>query len=715
MKYTKIFPALAVALILALLLTPVLSTPALAFGEEIELDPEEGKIGAEIRIIGEDFRESDIGRWGFGIYFSEDEAEVNDEMDYDVNTYELVKTGEIESDGTFDTEFDVPLELTDGDDDEDVTSGTYYICVVYYDSISHEFELLIVAVAEFTVTAGDIRLYPTRGAVGTDVEITGEGFGDREYITVEFDDDEVDIESGDYRTDSDGDFDLTIIIPESTAGDHEIKVIGEDSASEATAEFTVEPDITLSPTLGPPGTEVTVTGTGFGYRSYIEYVEFARKDITNDIDVDYDTNRDGSFEFTFLVPSKDLGTYDLEVEDEDGNSAEAEFTIFAAAIVSLSLPTGYVGTEVTVSGTAFKASNTVTITFNNKQVATTTTDNIGSFSANFNTPPAPGGTHEVKISDGTSTATANFVINFSTTLSEMEGYVGSEVTVSGTGFKASSPISITFDNKQITTTMTDNVGSFNTSFTVPVRVTGTYRVRISDGTNTASLNFNIGTSTSISQTSGHVGSELTINGIGFVAGRTVTVTYDKTKVATATVSTDGTFSTTFKVPASASGENAIVVTDGITTQQFSFTMESDPPSPPRPLSPEMGVKAKAQAYLDWDIVTDPSGVTYSLQIATDADFSEDSIVLGKTGLTRSDYTITKEERLKSVSKDSPYYWHVMAVDGASNESPWSGTGMFYVGFQFALPQPVIYALCGVGALLCGIIGFWMGRRTVDFY
>ncbi len=129
----------------------------------------------------------------------------------------------------------------------------------------------------------------------------------------------------------------------------------------------------------------------------------------------------------------------------------------------------------------------------------------------------------------------------------------------------------------------------------------------------------------------------------------------------------------------------------------------------------MGTKARAQAYLDWEIVTDPSGVTYSLQIATDADFSGGSIVLEKAGLSQSEYTITREERLESVSKDSPYYWHVRAVDGASNEGPWSGKGTFYVGFQFRLSQPVIYALFGVGALVFGILGFLLGRRTVDFY
>ena len=114
--------------------------------------------------------------------------------------------------------------------------------------------------------------------------------------------------------------------------------------------------------------------------------------------------------------------------------------------------------------------------------------------------------------------------------------------------------------------------------------------------------------------------------------------------------------------------------------------------------------------LSQEVTDDSRPIIYTLQIATEEDFAEDSIALEKTGLTQSEYTITKEERLNSVSKENPYYWRVKAVDAASNES-WSGTGSFYVGFSWSLPQPVIYTLFGIGALLLGVLGFWLGRKT----
>ncbi len=279
-------------------------------------------------------------------------------------------------------------------------------------------------------------------------------------------------------------------------------------------------------------------------------------------------------------------------------------------------------------------------------------------------------------------------------------------------FQARQPVTIYFNDNSIATTVCNTGGSFSTSFAVPSNIAGTYKVKASDLTKTLKVDFEILTSVEISQTSGHVGTELTASGISFTAGGTVTITYDGVQVAATKVNTDGSFSVTFNVPASGGGQHSIVATDGIITQQSPFVVESIPPATPTPLLPEMNVRAASQTYFDWQGVTDPSGVTYTLQISTEEDFSTTAIVLDKTGLTQSEYTITKEERLKSVSKEACYYWHVRAVDGASNESGWSGTGSFYVGSALSLPRPLIYTLIGISGLLLAIFGFWLVRKTI---
>jgi len=540
MKYNRILQVLAIAIILPLLIVAIPSSPAhAAYYEDLYLDIEEGEIGDEVYVNGEDFTkstatvDSDVD-----IYFSSDEAEPGDRINYEVTIYEKVKTSIwVDNYGEFSNKrFAVPDALEDGDDEEDVRGGTYYVYATYYESTR------IVAVAEFTVIAGEIELDIDEGPVGTEVEIKGTGFGEDEDITIEYDDEDVDIESGDTETDSDGEFTCTILIPESTVGEHTITVT-DGSGSEAEAVFTVESEITINPTSGPPATSVTVSGTGF------------------------------------------------------------------------------------------RATKSIAITLAGITVGTT---------------PA------------------------------------------------------SFES--------DSDGSFGCIFTVPTLVSGTYEVEASDGTNKPTANFVISAGATLSPTTGNVGTELTISGTGFVANGTVTIKYDDAEVKTATVDANGAFSATFKAPASKAGDHTILASDGTNTKQFTFTMESTAPPIPLPLKPQMGIKAKAETYFDWEDVTDDSlPVTYTLQIATDADFT--SIVLEKKGLTTSGYTIPETEKLLSTPQEAPYYWRVKAVDGASNESGWSGAGSFYIGTTFALTGWILYTLIGIGGLLLLVLGYWLGRRT----
>ncbi|MBA7697763.1 hypothetical protein ES703_106433 [subsurface metagenome] len=137
-------------------------------------------------------------------------------------------------------------------------------------------------------------------------------------------------------------------------------------------------------------------------------------------------------------------------------------------------------------------------------------------------------------------------------------------------------------------------------------------------------------------------------------------------------------------------------------------MEAKAPPIPVPRLPKVAGVAEAEAYFDWEDVEDVSGITYALQVASDADFT--TIVLEKKGLTHSEYTITKEEKLEPTKKKTPYYWRVKAVDGASNESEWTPPGLFYVGSSWT-SGAALYIGIGLGVLLLTILGFWLRRRT----
>ena len=175
MKYNKIFRILSLVGILSLLVVALPAASALAsYDYDIELDPDDGEIGDYFDVIGEDFPPSDDPDEenptieDVDIYFSSEEADTGDDIDDEVQNYECLKSGvEIDEDGDFDKSVKVPDELTDGEDDETVVRGTYYVYVTRGDSKD------IKAFAEFTVIAAGIELDTEETLVGTEVEITG--------------------------------------------------------------------------------------------------------------------------------------------------------------------------------------------------------------------------------------------------------------------------------------------------------------------------------------------------------------------------------------------------------------------------------------------------------------------------------------------------------------------------------------------------------------
>ncbi len=520
---------------------------------KIELDPEEGRIGDWVRVEGRSFDANKELR----IYFSSGSAFADDNIDTEVTTYykceELVFTN---AEGDFDApyRFTIPDALTDGRDKEDVHEGNYYIYVTYF------LKKRIQAVAKFTVLNGEIALEPEESPVGSEVEISGEGLRQGQKITVKYDEDNIDVASGDSATDSDGKFSCTIIIPESLTGGHTITVVDE-SGNKPKAEFSVVRQITIAPTSETAGNAVQVSGTGFGEREYVT-ITFDGNEVLTTPPVIYG-NRLGSFEGYFVVPSyARTGTSKVVASVDSLSVAEAQLAILAIS--------------ATPAGISLR------------------------------------------------------------------------------------PI---------------------ISLTSP----------------------------------GHVGMELNVDGTEFIANTMVTITYSNSEditVATATTDASGNFSVTFAVPPSIAGSHTVTAIDGTNAVISVFTMESESPPMPVPLLPRAASKVEAKAYFDWEDVTDPSGISYILQIGTDADFT--TTVLEKEGLSYSEYTISEEEKLNLTEKEPLYYWRVKAIDGAFNESAWTPPGVFYVSFsQTSIPDWAQYIFYGLGALLLGLLGFWVRRRVIQ--
>ncbi len=525
MKYRQICRLLASGIFIALLLS--VFAVSLAAAVSVNLTPNEGKIGDWVDV-------ESAGSEPVRFYFSSDKADIGDKINNQVRAYMLI-TNET---------FRVPDRLEDGTHKEDVHGGEYYVYAVRANKD-------IIAVATFTVIKGEIWLTPEEGGVGDEVEISGEDLRPEQAIVVEYEDEVIDIISGDTTTDSDGKFTCTVIIPDSIMGEH-IIIVADESGDKPEAIFTVEPKITLIPSQQEGGKEVEVIGTGFRVEYAITLTLDGERVDTNPYYIE--TDLQGSFSCVFAAPLYDSpATIKVVASDRNVNKAEAQLVV---------------------------------------------------------------------------------------------------------------------------------VGG----------------IRLGPVTTTASP--------------GNAGMELTIYGAGFASGATINITYSEGDAvisrATATAGPDGNFTTVFTVPPSAAGSHVIKATDGPTTGTTTFIMESEAPPVPLPRLPETAGTAQEKARFVWGDVTDPSGVSYTLQVASDIDFN--TLAVDREDILLSEYTLTEDEKLAPAGSKA-YYWRVKAVDGASNEGEWSSVGLFYVGFsRTAMSGGVWYIIYGLVALVLAGLVFWFYKR-----
>lgn len=455
------------------------------------------------------------------------------------------------------------------------------------------------------------------------------------------------------------------------------------------------PAITLSPTSGAIGTMVTVNGSVFdSYRGDDIYIFFDSTEITGSPVTVPET---GTFTIEFNIPADaEPGTHRIEARTETRSTSMLARSFFTVeeAVIGLDVADGSVGTKVTIQGWGFYAGRTVTLYYYNvigEKFGTEVASPTGEFTYSFTIPNSTAGEHKIIVAniEGNSAET-EFEVLPSIALNLASASPGELLTIMGTGFGYRSEVDIYFGTLPVAKARTDEYGNFEVEFNIPEVKPNPYDVKAQDGQgNIDKAKFIITAGASLNQTAGSVGSRLTVRGSGFKPKETVTINYDNLRVATATTDNNGAFNISFNVPAGSSGDHIITVSDGETTKKFAFNVESEAPPAPNLLLPADTSETRAEAYLDWQDVTDPSlPVTYSLQVASDLNFS--SLVLDKKILTESEYTLSEEERLAAVQKYAPYYWRVKAIDSANNESEWSTPWSFYVSAP-PTPAPMLPA------------------------
>lgn len=405
-----------------------------------------------------------------------------------------------------------------------LAGGTYPMQVIGASGSAYANAALQLNVTPSTTSAPLINsISPTSGVTGSSVIISGKNFGPSQGTgAVAFGTANAQVLSWDNTQ-------IVADVPSAATGNVNVTVAVGSVSSNGFA-FSVArgaPSVAnVSPTSGPVGTVITISGANFGASQGNGYVTVGP--------VLTAVTSWSNTQIVATVPNISNGSENVQVEVGGtggtlSNAAAFTVTIPQPAISSLSPTSGLAGTSVTITGTKFGAMQgysyvefgavlgTVTSWSNTQIVATV--------------PNISNGTVNVQVSTGAPGTVISNTVPFTVTVptpniasvSPTSGPVGTSVTVTGTNFGASQGAGyITIGAVYGTVTSWSNT---QIVATVPNISNGTAPVQISVGAPGSvlsnSVNFTVTVPTpsitGLSPTSGPVGTSVTVTGANFGA------------------------------------------------------------------------------------------------------------------------------------------------------------------------------------------------------
>lgn len=564
------------------------------------------------------------------------------------------------------------------------------------------------------VHAESLTLESTQGIVGAAVKVPAFcQYGEGEYFLYFGESNQL-ISQGTVKTGNCQP--ITFIVPQSPRGKQMVTLkVGSKTFQK---EFTVLASISLGIKKGMVGSTVSIQGNGFAKQETGIKILLDANTVASGLEA----NTSGSWLYTLKVPPASRSNHPITASGVTTPATEVgNQTYTVTPSMGVNPTSGWVSRVVSVSGWGFGAAETnIAVIYDDVLVKSNiTADLAGNWQTTFSVPASSRGAHKIDARGATTTLDdvpdAQFIVAPGIKVEQATGRLGDVINigdtlfVTGVGFQENEAnIKITFDSTQVAQGIAaDAHGSWSSQFTVPAATKAEHTVA-SFGDNTGTNEVTgytvvITPEVIINPTSGAVGENTMLSGTGFGANQPLTVVYDSKKVTTsATTDPRGSFSTSFKPPASGAGTHLIAVSDGTQAMgSASFTIESAPPAIPGPISPEPGSKFSLfdNKPIDfrWSVVEDPSGVVYALEMSQKADFS--GSVIRKENLDKPIYTMPIQERPGA----GEYYWRVKAIDLAGNAGGWSQSQLIMVtGFDY------LWIVAGAAAVLL-IIGLVIWR------
>ncbi|MDD5312150.1 MAG: hypothetical protein PHO26_03810 [Dehalococcoidia bacterium] len=557
------------------------------------------------------------------------------------------------------------------------------------------------------VPSGDVQavvgMSPTQGMVG--LEVTISGLTDGASYKIKWDG--VAIKQGIAGTTGA----VYLIVPESYGGEHSVIVESPPDTQIFSGTFAVVPNITIDPTSGVVGTAVTVVGRGFGVSEKNVAVTYEGTVVKSDLSA----NENGSWNTSFFVEPSSGGNHAVDASGDITKASDVANKNFAVSpSVKMDPVAGGVGTLVTITATGFaSAESGIKITYSGKEVRSGLIAEVnGSWSTSFAVPSSTRGTHVVNALGNTTAATdigdMVFTVAPAVNISPNTGYVEDTIKINGSGYANNETgIEVTLDGKVIErSVIADDSGFWSTTLKIPACANGPHTItavgKITPASEITPSIFTTQSQVISVPKSGNVKDLIRITGSGFSSYKDFSISFDTISVATGTTTESGDFTSSFPAPGGKSGAVTITATDmKNVTASTTFNMEATAPEVPVIASPKdgavVGIMGDTRVTFDWSDVSDPSGISYSIEVSDQSNFINK--LVNRSKLTDSKYTLTEAESLPQ----GEYYWHVRATDGAGNSSDWTSTSVVKVGL--VTPNMLLYVAIGLVVLLVALMVF----------
>ena len=242
---------------------------------------------------------------------------------------------------------------------------------------------------------------------------------------------------------------------------------------------------------------------------------------------------------------------------------------------------GVPGGTINILGGGFTAGETVKVYFQTAThgVVSATVDSTGAFSVNLTLPttynPATSYYVYAVSTSGTDKARTPFFFIPPGIYAGSYGYGNSPIQIDGYGFAVNETVNLFWNYQQtgqtqLTSVTADNYGSFFVTVTPPnTAYQGSVTVAAVGLTShlTATSSVTQYPSISVSPAIGKPGTTVQVSGMTFGADESVSVTFQGATVATATTQADGTFNTSFVVPAATGSGDQFVQANGAQSGQ----------------------------------------------------------------------------------------------------------------------------------------------------